>query len=494
VYERTRQRVDAARDQRDGRRPAAMPPVQFRLTVGRLDDPAEREADAVAAQVMQRLRRGDAGPLDPTSAGSRIQRATVDDPVGGGEVSAAGERRLGASNGVGTPAHGSVDVLGRMQRAFGADFGGVRLRTGTDVDVAAAGLQARAFTVGRDVYIRRSDYRPGTSGGDELIAHELTHTLQQGGSRIHRRASDNHDRRASDNRDRRASDPVEVHERIHGPHVSPKKEKVHLDFVRMKRMDPQYSRIIGKIVGLDLGAEQSGGTYGHWWTEVGDLDPITNEFAFQKSYGWWPKDGVNGIGETFGGVEGALNAGDEQDDHAGEDAPTEFHPVMEVDTAKETYPQIRQRVSKDIDTVAKAYKGKWHWRLGWGKNCHTFQQHLKTKTGLHYQKSKKWLYDPAAMAVAQQKQQARQQEQARKDAIKQLAVRWHNVRSVEVTVVDLTTLVERSIETGGKIGPTGKAGKDATGFDCVEIVTDEGGQGWILKSEFKSKTGQDWAP
>ena len=60
-------------------------------------------------------------------------------------------------------------------------------------------------------------------------------------------------------------------------------------------------------------------------------------------------------------------------------------------------------------------------------------------------------------------------------------------------MVDLNTLVERSIETGGKIGPTGKAAKDATGFDCVEIVTDEGGQGWILKSEFKSKTGQDWA-
>jgi hypothetical protein len=97
------------------------------------------------------------------------------------------------------------------------------------------------------------------------------------------------------------------------------------------------------------------------------------------------------------------------------------------------------------------------------------------------------------MAVAQQKQQARQQEQARKDAIKQLAVRWHNVRSVEVTVVDLNTLVERSIQTGGKIGPTGKAAKDATGFDCVEIVTDEGEQGWILKSDFKSKTGQDWA-
>jgi hypothetical protein len=480
MYERSRH-VDAPGDERLGdeakfRQVRRVPPVQLRLTVGHVDDPAEHEADAIASEVLRRLRDGDAGPLDAGAASSRVQRAArTDDALGGSEVSAESEQRLRASGGVGT-ASGSTDVLGRMEQAFGADFGGVRIHTGADVDVAAEGLQARAFTLGRDVYIRRSDYRPGTGAGDELIAHELTHTLQQGGSRIRRRADD----------------AVVVRQRVTG--VSFKKEKMHLDFVRMKRMDPQYSRIIGKIVGLDLGAEQPGGTYGHWWTEVGDLDPITDEFTYKKSYGWWPKDGVSGIGETFGGVEGALNAGDEQDDHAGEDAPTEFHPVMEVDTAKETYDQIRQRVSQKIDTVAKAYTGKWHWRLGWGKNCHTFQQYLKTKTDLHYQKSKKWLYDPTAMAVAQQKQQARQQEQARKDAIKQLAVRWHNVRAVEVTVVDLNTLVERSIETGGKIGPTGKAAKDATGFDCVEIVTDEGGQGWILKSEFKSKTGQDWTP
>jgi hypothetical protein len=478
MYERSRH-VDAPGDvRRDTTKVRRVRPVQFRLTVGHVDDPAEREADAIASEVLRRLRDSDVGPLEPSAATSRIQRAArVDDPLGGGEVAAESEQRLRASSGVGTPANGSRHVLGRMERAFGADFGDVRIHTGGDVDVAAEGLRARAFTVGRDVYIRRSDYRPGSGAGDELIAHELTHTLQQGGSKIRRRASD----------------AIEVREHIRGPHVSFKKEKMHLDFVRMKRMDPQYSKIIGKIVGLDLGAEQPGGTYGHWWTEVGDLDPITNEFDYKKSYGWWPKDGVSGIGETFGGVEGALNAGDEQDDHAGEDAPTEFHPVMDVDTAKETYDQIRQRVSKKIDTVAKAYTGKWHWRLGWGKNCHTFQQYLKTKTDLHYQKSKKWLYDPTAMAAAQQKQQARQVEQDRRDAIKQLATKWYRVSAVEVTVVDLATLVERSIETGGKIGPTGKAAKDLTGFDCVEIVTDEGGQGWILKSEFKSKTGQDWA-
>jgi Domain of unknown function (DUF4157) len=487
MYERMRPQAGAPSDERLDHevkaRRNALPRAQLRLTVGRVDDPAEREADALASEIVRRLRDGDAGRREPNATASRIQRATTPDLLGGGEVAAESEHRLRSSTGVGTPASGSAGVLGRMERAFGADFGGVRIRTGADVDVAAAGLQARAFTVGGDVYVKRNEYRPGTGAGDELLAHELAHTLQQGGSRIRRRADP-----------LGAAEPVVVRQRIRGAHVSFKKEKMHLDFVRMKRMDPQYSKIIGKMVGIDVGEEQSGGTYGHWWTEIGDLDPITNEFDYKQSYGWWPKDGVSGVGETFGGVEGALNAGDAQDPHAGEVAPTEFHPVMEVDTAKETYDQIRKRVTQKIDTVAKAYTGKWHWRLGWGKNCHTFQQHLKTKADVHYQKSKKWLYDPTAMALAQQKQQARQQDQDRRDAIKALATKWYRVSAVSVTVVDLTTLVERSIETGAKIGPTGKAGKDATGFDCVEIVTDEGEQGWILKSDFKTHTGQDWAP
>ena len=68
-----------------------------------------------------------------------------------------------------------------MEHAFGADFSGVRVRTSATIDTAADGLQADAFTVGREVYVRRALYRPGTAAGDTLLAHELTHTLQQGG-------------------------------------------------------------------------------------------------------------------------------------------------------------------------------------------------------------------------------------------------------------------------------------------------------------------------
>jgi hypothetical protein len=43
-------------------------------------------------------------------------------------------------------------------------------------------VSARAFTTGADIYFGRGEYRPGTSAGDELIAHELTHVVQQRGA------------------------------------------------------------------------------------------------------------------------------------------------------------------------------------------------------------------------------------------------------------------------------------------------------------------------
>jgi len=72
-------------------------------------------------------------------------------------------------------------VRSHMEAAFGVDFSHVRLHT----DAAAAGLSeslnARAFTVGRDVAFGPGEYRPGTLIGDALIAHELAHVVQQSG-------------------------------------------------------------------------------------------------------------------------------------------------------------------------------------------------------------------------------------------------------------------------------------------------------------------------
>jgi hypothetical protein len=76
-----------------------------------------------------------------------------------------------------------------MEREFGADFGGVRVHTGAQADILARSIQAKAFTTGQDVFFRQGAYEPGLRGGQELIAHELTHVVQQeekGGNQINR--------------------------------------------------------------------------------------------------------------------------------------------------------------------------------------------------------------------------------------------------------------------------------------------------------------------
>ncbi|MBD2524165.1 DUF4157 domain-containing protein [Nostoc sp. FACHB-133] len=67
-----------------------------------------------------------------------------------------------------------------MEQAFGADFSGVKVHTDGQSDQLNRSIQARAFTTGQDVFFSSGEYNPGSRGGQELLAHELTHVVQQG--------------------------------------------------------------------------------------------------------------------------------------------------------------------------------------------------------------------------------------------------------------------------------------------------------------------------
>jgi hypothetical protein len=69
-----------------------------------------------------------------------------------------------------------------METAFGRDFSDVRVHTDEQASQFASGLDARAFTIGRDVAFGSGEYQPGSPIGDALIAHELAHVAQQGGA------------------------------------------------------------------------------------------------------------------------------------------------------------------------------------------------------------------------------------------------------------------------------------------------------------------------
>ena len=66
-----------------------------------------------------------------------------------------------------------------LEERMGYDFGAVRVHTDLAAAHSARRLQARAYTVGSDVYFNDNEYHPGTTAGRKLLAHELTHVVQQ---------------------------------------------------------------------------------------------------------------------------------------------------------------------------------------------------------------------------------------------------------------------------------------------------------------------------
>lgn len=144
--------------------------VQAKPMVGPAHDVYEQEADRVADQVMripehsevdnegalqalsiQRISSGDAGGFDP-GAGFRVNQ-------GGGQPLSPSTRHF-------------------MEPRFGADFSDVRIHTGAEAEASAVSIQARAYTYGRDITLGK-----GASENDtRLMAHELTHVVQQGGA------------------------------------------------------------------------------------------------------------------------------------------------------------------------------------------------------------------------------------------------------------------------------------------------------------------------
>lgn len=107
---------------------------------------------------------------------SLLQKQSGGKQQGGSDL----ESRLSSTRGQGSPLDPSTRM--RMESAFGADFGGVRVHTGTEAAGLSRDLGAKAFTHGNDIYFNEGKYSPGTREGEHLLAHELTHTVQQGAS------------------------------------------------------------------------------------------------------------------------------------------------------------------------------------------------------------------------------------------------------------------------------------------------------------------------
>ncbi|MDT4929357.1 MAG: hypothetical protein QOF92_2224 [Pseudonocardiales bacterium] len=109
--------------------------------------------------------------------GLRRRASSLADPLGGTEaapeVTDALKRRRG--KGARMPSDLEASFGGAMQ----ADLSKVRLHTDGEADTIARSVQATAFTQGNDVYFTKGQYAPSTPAGQHLLAHELSHVVQQ---------------------------------------------------------------------------------------------------------------------------------------------------------------------------------------------------------------------------------------------------------------------------------------------------------------------------
>ncbi|MDZ8091406.1 MAG: DUF4157 domain-containing protein [Nostoc sp. DedQUE05] len=166
---------------------------QTKLTVSQPGDIYEQEADSVAQLVMQRMSepvqsiQREALPEEE----DQLQMKSLADSItplvqrqGGGRTAATSELETSIQQARGNGQPLADDIKHPMEQAFGADFGSVRVHTDAQSDRLNESIQARAFTTGQDVFFRQGEYSPGSDAGKELLAHELTHVVQQNGSAV----------------------------------------------------------------------------------------------------------------------------------------------------------------------------------------------------------------------------------------------------------------------------------------------------------------------
>ena len=183
------------------------PPIQAKLRVGPVGDAYEQEADRVATEVVGASSPPPAAEATPPpkdlyqspqlrdrlqakSLATRITPLTQRAPTRNGDNGAgfdAGpevEAQLNSEKGRGQPL--PAYTRARMEARFGTDFSPVRIHAGAQAGQLSRKINAQAFTRGTDIYFGAGKYNPGSSGGQHLLAHELTHVVQQTGPAVRR--------------------------------------------------------------------------------------------------------------------------------------------------------------------------------------------------------------------------------------------------------------------------------------------------------------------
>lgn len=166
--------------------------IQAKLTVGAADDPQEHEADHVAERIMRsaddtpcscaeyggecKACHGKLGSLEPDT--SREPQASIQRKASAPSAPHAIPRTVRSTlASAGQPLDRSTRAF--FEPRFGRDFGRVRIHTGPRAAASARSIHARAYTAGSHIVFGEGQYSPDAPEGQRLLAHELTHVIQQ---------------------------------------------------------------------------------------------------------------------------------------------------------------------------------------------------------------------------------------------------------------------------------------------------------------------------
>jgi outer membrane protein OmpA-like peptidoglycan-associated protein len=173
-------------------------PVQKKTAIGEPGDRFEQEADRIAEHVLRMsepivprapLAASRIGTVEQPARGERTRSEEAEpelapEPVRGHMSSVFASPPPPPPDDLGLPAGGGRPLPTALRRhfepRFGFDLGRVRIHDDAASARLARTLSARAFTLGADIYFGASSYAPEAPGGRQLLAHELTHVLQQG--------------------------------------------------------------------------------------------------------------------------------------------------------------------------------------------------------------------------------------------------------------------------------------------------------------------------
>ncbi|MBE9206287.1 DUF4157 domain-containing protein [Nostoc sp. LEGE 06077] len=168
-----------------GYQPPPPPRIQMKLTIGEPGDKYEQEADRLAADVVERINSPETPPVQAQQPEEELRKKSLVQSLSDVDETSATpdlEASIQRTQGSGQPL--AETIKAPMEQAFGADFSGVKIHTDAQSDQMNQSIQAKAFTTGQDIFFRQGTYEPGSRGGQELIAHELTHVVQQNGSTV----------------------------------------------------------------------------------------------------------------------------------------------------------------------------------------------------------------------------------------------------------------------------------------------------------------------